>query len=238
MAKSLEALAAARSRSAQPNWFHFIALSGREGREWVQEYRQPEHLKLTEEISRALELLRKRQIDVAGDLLRKSEVSLAKIAPSCESVLLVLERIYYPVLAYYHYCIDDFEAAEDALAAAGNALRRGVMLNRFLTPLVDSFIDFTFQRARIARNRRRWGEIQHHLESVRGMIEDKLPFCRLCDGTAIGLTALRSFYRAIPLTEEDRASVSYVLDDGVLQSVFETTATDIYCQIGLLIPYP
>ncbi len=37
---------------------------------------------------------------------------------------------------------------------------------------------------------------------------------------------------------QDRALASYVLDDEVLHSIFETTAAEIFCQIGLLIPYP
>lgn len=236
--KSSQALVAARSRSAQPNWFHFIALSGEEGHEWVREYRQPERLALAGEISRALELLRKRQIDIARDLLQDLEIPLREVVAPCETVHLVLDRIYYPVLAYYHYCVEDYDAAEEALETAGNALRRGILLRRFLMPLADSFIDFTFQRARIARSRHRWVDLQHHLALVGGMTEGRIPFCRLCDGTPIDLAALRSFYLSMPLTDEDRESASYVLQDGILQSIFETTAMEICCQIGLLIPYP
>jgi hypothetical protein len=234
--KSSEALVAARSRAAQPNWFHFITLSGDEGRRWVDEYRQPERRAVAGEISRALELLRKRQVVIAGDLLKQLAAPLAE-TPSV-TVRLVLERMYHPVLAYYHYCAEDFDAAEEALEAACEALRKAILMSWFLVPLADSFIDFTFQRARIARNRRRWSELRCHLQTVHDMMHDRLPFCRLADGTAIDLTALRRFYGSIPLSDEDLASVSYVLEDEVLESMFELTAADIYCQIGLLIPYP
>jgi len=229
---------AAAGGATQPNWFHFVAMCGEEGSRWVEEYRQPECRQLTGEISRALELLRKRQIEAGGDHLRKVADPLRSLTPSCETIGLVLERIYHPVLAYYYYCIEDYDAAEEALEAAGSALRRAIQLRRFLLPLVDSFVDLTFQRARIARNRQRWVEASNFLRKVDGMIQGELPFCCLSDGTAIDLAGLRHFYSLLPLTEEDRAMASYVFNGNILRSVFEKTEAEIYCQIGLLIPYP
>lgn len=229
---------AAAGGASQPNWFHFIAMSGEEGSRWVEAYRQPEYRHLTGEISRALQLLRKRQIETGGDILRKVADPLRSLPPSCETIGLVLDRIYHPVLAYYYYCIEDYDAAEQALEAAGSALRRAILLRRFLLPLVDGFIDLTFQRARIARNRQRWVEARDCLRKVDGMIQGELPFCRLSDGTAIDLAGLRHFYNLLPLAEEDRMMASYVFDDNILRSVFEKTEAEIYCQIGLLIPYP
>ena len=227
-----------QGRAAQPDWFRFIALSGEEGSKWVQEYRQPECRLLAGEVSRALELLRKRRIEAGGELLREVLEPLKKLVPCCETIGLVLDRIYNPVLAYYYYCIEDYDAAEEALEVAGRALRRAIMLRPFLVPLADSFIDFTFQRARIARNRQRWVETRNYLRKVDGMIQGDLPFCRLSDGTEIDLAVLRHFYSLLPLVEEDRALASYVFDNSILRSVFKKTEAEIYCQIGLLIPYP
>jgi hypothetical protein len=234
----MSTIVAQGGRATQPNWFRFIALSGEEGDKWVQEYRQPECRRLTGEISQALELLRKRQIEAGGDLLLKVVDPLRNLTHSHETIGLVLERIYNPVLAYYYYCIEDLDAAEEALEVAGGALQRAILLRPFLVPLADSFIDFTFQRARIARNRQRWVETRNYLSKVDGMIQGKLPFCRLSDGTEIDLAVLRHFYSLLPLAEEDRLLANYVFDDNILRSVLEKTEAEIYCQIGLLIPYP
>jgi hypothetical protein len=220
------------------DWFQLVALVGCAGRRWVEEYRSGERLEIMQETFRTLGLLRMCRLEEGKNLLDSIENRLERAATGSVSFLRVLERHYYPVLAYYHYCAENFDEAERLLALSESAVQEILEAEPFLLPFADSCLDFAFQRVRIARNRRWWTEMQWHLSIVQGMMEDRLPLCRLRNETAVHLSTLRTFYGSLPLGATERASLSNLLDPESCSRTFHRITAEICVLPGFVIPYP
>jgi hypothetical protein len=223
--------------AADRDWFYFVARSGEEGRRWVEVYRQPEFRSIVEGTLRALALLRRNRLEEGAAVLEEIRPGVELSRTTSASLFHVLERHYYPVLAYYHYRRDELREAEDCLDTAFLGLKRAVEIEPRLLPLVDSCLDFSFQHARIARNQRKWQAMREHLLAAGAMIEGTRPFFVLDDGTGIGISTLRGFYESLGLSEEESACLRYLAADE-LRMTFEHLAAEV-CRIpGLVLPYP
>ena len=219
------------------DWLHFVGRSSDEGRHWAEEYRQIQSM---EELrDRSLLLLRRRRFEEGYELLAQLGEGLRSAEGAERSIRSVLERWYYGVLGYYFYCVEEFDQAERAMVQAHDAVAAAIGERRFLLPLANHCHEFRLHRARIARNRCRWVEMRSHVEEVRGMIQGRLPFCVLHDGTEVRLPALRTFYTSIPsFTEAEWVSVSHLLDDTALLRDFGQFVHGMYRVPGFVIPYP
>lgn len=219
------------------DWLHFVRRSGGEGRRWAEAYRRS--LPLEELSDRSLLLLRGRRYDEGYALLEQLGEALpapGEVEPSIRSVL---ERWYYGVLGYYFYCLEHFDQAEAAMVRAHEAVTAAIGERRFLLPLANHCHEFRLHRARIARNRRRWDEMRVHVDEVRGMMEGRLPFCVLGDGTPVRMAAILDFYAAIPdATEAERASLESLLDDAARLRSFGRFVRAMLQVPGFVIPYP
>ncbi|HEV7507438.1 MAG TPA: hypothetical protein VGS07_21315 [Thermoanaerobaculia bacterium] len=221
------------------NWFSFVSAWSEDARRWVLDYRHSECWELMMDTFRSLELLRERRTDEGLAVLEEVHVRIGKSPSLRPSLRCVVQRYYHPVLAYAHYCREELDLAEQCLGRAQDSVAAAIGLERFLLPLADICLDFGYQRARIARSRRRWREVRGRLDDVGAMLEGRAPFCRLpADGTGIMLDDLLAFYAAIPLDQEERASLADLLDPEVRSSTFQRTCAGIFALPDFVIPYP
>lgn len=222
----------------EPNWAYFVALHGEEGLRWVEELCRPEHMEMMAGMNESLRLLRTRQIERGREVLENVKGSLDTLAPTAPGVDHALGRWYYGALAYYHYCQEDFESADQALDEAHNEVCRTLERRPFLLPFATHCHDFGVQRIRIVRNRRRWPEMWRHVAIAREMVTGERPFCTLGDGTPVDLVAIQAFYRSIPgLTPEEQGPLRSLFDDSFRLRLFEVVLAKIFAMPGFVIPY-
>jgi hypothetical protein len=217
--------------------FHFVSRSCSQGLEWVRDCPWTDYGELAQRIDQSMVSLRGRQLSAGFTLLEQVDGRLALLRGISAVLCRMLERSYHGTVAYYHYCVDNFDAAEDALLRAQDAVVASIDLQPLLVPFAAHCTDLRLQRARIARNRERWYEMRQHVETARAMMEDQTPFCVLMDGTPIKLSTIKRFYQNISLSDEERGALSYILDDEVRLERFEYSAERIYALPGIAIPY-
>ncbi|HEV7507443.1 MAG TPA: hypothetical protein VGS07_21340 [Thermoanaerobaculia bacterium] len=219
------------------DWVDLVALAGNDGRRWAEEYRQPACSQFLEMINRSLQLLRSRHLDSGIDLLASAHLLLLSMRDASAGLVYALERWRHSVTAYYYYCIDDLENAEDCLMKAQTAIQAAIETQTFLLWLAEHTCDFQLQRARIARNRRHWHEMRRHIQACRDMMKNRLPLCTLSDGTPIYIAAIDHFFRALPLTtEREKLALARLLDPCERHRQCQVTVDAIYALPGFVIP--
>ena len=218
------------------SWLRFVAASCEAGRYWCDQYRQEEYKALERGAFHALVLLRKGKVEAGCFILASVESSLRNVQPMPASILCILERWYYGILAYAHYCCEKFDEAMQALDQADGAVSAAIELAPFLVTFADHCFEFRLQRARIARNRRRWQEMRHHIEGARKMIEGQQPFCVLSDGRAIYRQTVREFCASLPLPPEENVGPGLAKDVEARLKDFDQIAAGLYAGPGLVIP--
>jgi len=149
----------------------------------------------------------------------------------------VAQRLYYPVLAYLQYCEVNFDAAELSLSLADDAVREAIEVHDFLIPLADSGVDFSIQRIRMARRRRRWSEMRREIEILQDKIDDRMPLYALESGKGIYFSVLNDFYRSLPASTEDLEALRHLLDGGRRAGYADQIVQSLYAIPGFVIPY-
>jgi hypothetical protein len=229
----------AASAGAGTEWYDYVSLSGEEGRRWVAEYRTSPYAVVPELAQKSLALLRAHEIAAGREILSQIENHLRHIPSAPRSILHVLERWLYGTVGYYHYVVEDYEAAEKALDRAHEVITAAISLSPFLLPLANHCPEFVLHRARISRSRRRWDEMRRDIGLARRMTENQFPLCTLSDGRAIDYRCLGEYYLAISaLNEGQRETVHGLLNDEVRLRRFERFVAAIYALPGFVIPYP
>jgi tetratricopeptide (TPR) repeat protein len=222
----------------EPNWPYYVSLYSEAGFQWAVEYGRPEHVEITDAMLRALGLLRLRRIEPGLELLRSAKAGLREMESTSPVFFNVLNRWYFGAIAYYYYCIEDYDQARTALDQAHEAVQRAIELRAFLAPFAFHCHDFCVQRVRIARNQRRWQEMKLCIEKARQMVMGEQPFCVLSDGTQVSLLTVQAFYNSLaPLTEEEKAPLNSVFDDEIRLRLLRRTVTETYTMSGFVIPY-
>lgn len=222
----------------EPNWPYFVSLYSEAGFQWAVDYGKPEHIKITDATLGALKLLRHRRIEPGLELLYSAKEGLKEIESRSPITFHVLNRWYFGAIAYYYYCIEDFEHARKALDQAHESIRRALELGDFLAPFAFHCHDFCVQRVRIARNQRRWQEMKLCIEKARQMVMGEQPFCVLGDGTPISLSTVKAFYTSLsPLTEEEETPLRSVFEDDIRLRLLRRTVSETYTMSGFVIPY-
>jgi hypothetical protein len=221
------------------DWPHFAARSGEEGRRWIEEYRRPEFQRIAGAAHQALFLLRGRQLDAGRARLAEAEAGLRSLQGATASILRVIERFYFGVLAFQQYCDEDFGGAAASLHRAHEAVAAAIGDRRFLLPLANHCHELRLHHARVARNRRRWPEMWSHIAAARAMMEDQLPLCVLADGTAVHFSTLGAFYGTLPeLNVEELEFLAGQLDARLRLQLFERFVGRLCAIPGFVIPYP
>lgn len=221
-------------------WTHFITLGSEAGRHWIEDYRQAGGIELTLWTEEALELLRHRRFAEGLSLLERAGERAATIEGGpTNAIAPLMRRWHQAALAYYHYCVDDFDRAIESLEQADAAVRRAIEAEPCLVPLAPHCHEFRIQHARIARGRRRWPEMWRHLETARAMLEQRQPLCVLSDGTAIDYSTLARFYGPVSGYQgTDRKSLLALLETKYRLRYFEKHLHHVYTPAGFIIPYP
>lgn len=229
-----------RPQFVQYGWPHFVRLSGGEGRQWVEDVYTP-RIPLSDLSMEALALMRGRRLDEGFALLERLREAREGLAATDADPALrcVVDRWYYAAMGYYFYRREAFDDADRSMARARESVAGAVGRHRFLVPMAYDCYGFSLHRAQVARNGERWAAMWAHLDEVRGMMEGRLPFCTLEDGTGVRIADIQAFYRALPaLGDEERQAVADVLDDaqriGGIQSRFQ----ELFRIPGTVIPYP
>ncbi|MET0400023.1 MAG: hypothetical protein ABW277_24750 [Longimicrobiaceae bacterium] len=218
-------------------WLHFVGMSCEEGRRWAEEYlRYSEVVDMNYE---CLVLLKRRRFAEGAAHLRRFRERVDGAGDAHPSIRAVLDRWYHAVDGYYWYCMEAYDTAERAMIHAHDAVATAIEHLPCLVPLANHCHEFRLHRARIARNLHRWPEMWGHVAEVRGMFQGKRPFCELSDGTGIGLGRVRDFYDSLgPLSEDERASVAYVLDERTRMREFDRFVHAMCRLPGFVIQYP
>lgn len=217
------------------NLLYFVANQGDEGQRWVETFRpfQP----LGTDTRQALVLFWRRQMEEGRALLERVSADIESTSGIEPSIRAVLERWYYGVLAYYFYCVHDLDQADEAIVRANQAVITAVGCQRVLLPMAVECYELCFHRARIARSRHRWQEVREYVAEVRGMMDGRLPFCVLGDGSTVLLSDVKECYAAFAGMAEEQATVSMFLNDRARLREVEQTVRDVYRIPGHVIQY-
>jgi hypothetical protein len=221
------------------SWLHFVTRSGEAGERWAAEFRRPEHARVVSTAVAALGLFHRRQFDAGRALLEEAAAALAATRGAEASIVLALESIYYPLRAYYDYCVEAYSEAVENLDRADRSVAAAIARERFLLPIAYRCSEFRLHRARIARNQRRWREMHRHIELAWEMMEGRYPLCELADGGGVGVPELVAFFRSLPAL--DPAVEEYLrgfLDETLRRDLFERFVNRIYALPGFVILYP
>lgn len=219
------------------SWLRLVAASCEEGRRWREQYSHEDYKTLERNAFHGLVLLRKGKIEAGCFVLASVESGLRSVQSAPASILFILQRWYYGILAYAHYCCERFDEAMQALDQADGAVSGAIELAPFLLTFADHCFEFRLQRARIARNRRRWREMRNHIDEARKMIEGRLPFCVLRDGRAIYRQTVRDYCASLPLLPEEKTGLGLAKDVEARLKDFDQIAAGLYARPGLVIPY-
>ena len=176
-------------------WRRLVRLSGPEAEAWVEDYEQ--NLDLVELSSQALGLCHRRRFDEGAVCIEEMAQKLAARRDLKASVRSVLERYFYGVRGYFHYCRAEWDAASADMHAANRAVVAAVDEAPFLLPLADACHEFCLHHARIARNQRRWQDMFARIADVRAMMMGHAPLCELSDGRRVDYDALAEHYRSL-----------------------------------------
>ena len=198
-----------------PSWLYFARRTGMIGDQWEQELARFEGQ--FQSIARALMLLRLRHIEEAHVLLEETRSSIgfeARGRPSQHpSVCSVLERYYYGVLAYYSFCIGEFETAGRQLSSAHEAVVAALTQSEFLLLLAADCQEFCYHQARVAHRQHDKDKAAEWVRQAEGMAMNELPLCCTRDGCQVFFSDLKDFVAALePLTAEEHRLAREFID--------------------------
>ncbi len=217
------------------DWIYFVARRSDAGRDWAEEY----HCRcgdVYQQVRASLGLLRKRQITAGWEALAAARASLRDLGDLPPSLAHVMDRWHYGALAYYLYCVSDFDAAIEAIERADAAVAAAIECEPLLLPFAQTCHEFPLHKARIAYLKGRWREAREQVELAWQLLHDERPLCVLADGTTIYFSRLLEFYRQIPnLDAGEEATLRGVFNEDVRRNLFEHAAAGIYATP--VIPY-
>jgi hypothetical protein len=220
-------------------WLYFAAVSGERGRRWEEEFRRPESFAILGITGRALPLLHRRDFEGGRRLLEEAEEALASLQTTRPSIRSVLDSIYFPLLAYYNYCVDEFALAQCHLDRGATAVAEAIALEPFLLPLAFRCAEYELNLARLDRQQRRWAEMRRHIDVALAMIRGSHPLCVLPGGTPITLPEVQAFFGTLPPVDPKWESFSRQLTDGpTLHHLFDLFILRVYAIPGFVVAYP
>jgi hypothetical protein len=223
----------------EPNIAYFIARLGGEGELWAAEYTRSGHVELMAGANRALVALRARRIAEGHRELRAVEERFHQARGTASpGVHGILGRWYYGLLAYYLYCVEEYQGADEALERGHEEVRRAIDHKRCLLPYAMECYGFALQRIRVAQGQRRWAEMWKRVETVRKIGAGEHPCCELSDGTAIGVASVQAFYTSLEeLTRQELQALRPVIDTEGRERHLRTFLSAVYLPPGFVIPY-
>lgn len=222
-----------------PAILDFVACSGSSAESWVVEYRRSGASDVEERSTRALKDLRKGSFEKGAQRLDEIERQISALAdaPVDPAIVSVAQRWFHSVQAFRMYLCKHYEVAEQHLVRAEDAIRSAIGRCDFLQPFAHHCIDFTFQKARLARQTQTWLEMRSHLATARSMNLGQEPLCVLPDGREISIVHLRQFYHSLPLSHESLHSLRSLLDSELCLFMTERSIRRFYARLGPTVVY-
>lgn len=194
-----------------PAWLYFTRRTGAAGSAWAGELEQ--YSELLSKATRALMLLRLRHLDEGYELLDVVRNRVQDERGLRRSIRCVLERHYYGVVAYYFFCIHDFEQARRQLLRADQAIVAAITESWFLLLLSVDCQEFCYHQARISHKEGNESEMRGWIERAKSMATNKLPLCTTENGLPIFFSSFPKFFQSLePLTSEERDLARQFLD--------------------------
>lgn len=217
-------------------WYRLVQMYGDEGTQWVREYVQVNPH--TDRIMAAVPVLRRGGLCEGEAMLAESWAGLNAIPWEDPSVEAVAHRWYYGALGYAHYCRADYEEADRVMALACDAMAQAVGRHRFLLVVVDEVVELVLHRARVARNRHRWAEMDAHVQAARGMRDGTVPYAVLDDGRKVWLSDVHAFLDELPLPDDARPVRPHLQRETDRRQDTDRCVRDVLRLPGVIIQHP
>ena len=219
-------------------WMTLVARHGDAGAAWVEGFEKTPLPGLIDRADEALFAMRRREVEKGREILDEVRAEIEKCeAEHPEWPVVIVRRWLHGTEAFLDYLAGDFDAALDALAKAEAAVRRSLEGESLLMPLAYQSIDFVVQRMRVARNERRWEELERQVDRGRAMVDDRQPLFELADGRQIFNQTVLDFYRACELSEGERRALEYIYAENRPVKRFESKISPINRPAGFVVPY-
>ncbi len=180
------------SIDAEYPWRQLIARTSPDAAQWMLQYRALDRI-VGPWLIEALTLLRTGQLEAGACLLHRVADFRDRLRPADCSFCNVLGKFYFSELAYYRYAQAQYEDADREMLEAAECLRQAMDTHRFLMSMAPLLIDIPMQRARIARRRSDWPDVEAHLDQLYRMESGAVPLCVLSDGTRIDYVSIAAF---------------------------------------------
>lgn len=217
-------------------WYRLVQMYGDEGTRWVREYVQVNPH--TDRIMAAVPVLRRGGLCEGEAMLAESWAGLSAIPWEDPSVEAVAHRWYYGALGYAHYCRGEYEEADRVMALACDAMAQAVGRHRFLLVVVDEVVELVLHRARVARNRHRWAEMDAHVRAARGMRDGTVPYAVLEDGREVWLRDVQAFLDELPLPDDARPVRPHLQRETDRRQDTDRCVRDVLRLPGVIIQHP
>lgn len=202
------------------DWLHFAERTGSAGQDWAAAYRR--HLPAVALSDRALALMRKGEIEEGGRVLREFGHHLSAMRGEQDSVSAVLYRWHHGVAGYYFYSVGNFQQARESMNQAHDAVKSAISSADWLIMLAVHCQEFCLHQARIARNQRRWPEMNTFVAQAQGMMLDHVPLCEKINGQKIYFSTFRSFFAQIgDMTTEESSVAAKIVDQEERSRLFD-----------------
>ncbi|MEM1178518.1 MAG: hypothetical protein AAGM22_09245 [Acidobacteriota bacterium] len=219
-------------------WLAMARRSGREGDEWATEFMTTPLPTLILWSTRALEFLRKHEVEEGRELLLKVQRHMADLeAQGGDLPLMVPRRWTLGILAYLHYLDRRYDEALDTLDRAESAVCEVVATYPFLAELAMVGRDFAVQRARVYRCQREWVSCLESLEAARGMIRGDVALLRLGDGRKVFVHDVVGYFRSLDLNAEEHEALDYYFDPERNLVDFTRQTNSLGVPPGFVVPY-
>jgi hypothetical protein len=197
-----------RSNLSIPLWLLFAERAGESGATWVRSFQK--YADVVRVGNRGVKFMRLGQVEDGYELLQKARDIMDSHKSIPDSMHAVLNRYYYGILAYYSYCIEDYELAAQQLTMAGNAIEEAVSEDSCLLLLAFDCQEFCFHHARITHKQCRWNERQEWINLARAMALNEEPLCKTHSGQSIYFSTFDGFLASLgPFNAEEQ---DYALD--------------------------
>lgn len=191
-----------RAGLINPLWLLFAERVGHEGAAWTAAFQK--YAPVMRVGNRGLKFMRLRQVEEGYNLLQQAKDMMDSHEEIPASMLSVLNRYYYGILAYYSYCIEDFDLASHQLTLAEEWVVRAVSEAKCLLLLSFDCQEFCLHQARIAYKQGRWDEMHGWFGRARAMALNEEPLCKTRNGESIFFSSFDGFLDSLrPLTAEE-----------------------------------
>ncbi len=164
-------------------WYHFVPGASAEGSRWYRQFCDSGAEDISYRLDVVVDLLRKARIAEGSEQLaacRRDREALGNAVD--EATHEILEEALQGAEGYLLYLRGDYAAARRALEQAEAAVARALEKAPFLLSFTQKCKQLCLNKARVARNERRWDEMFRLIGAATAMVAGREPLCILARG--------------------------------------------------------